>query len=328
MIDALAKHNDVPRWRIVLGFLAIYLIWGSTYLAIRFTIESIPALISAGIRFLAGGGMLYVYARWRGAVPATKLQWRNAAVTGLLLVVGGTGTVTWAEQYVPSGLAALMIAAMPFWLVLIEWLRRDGVKPTPSVVMGLILGFIGIVILIGPIQLAAGGQMGLIGTMVLLLATLSWASGSSYSRHIDLPESKLLSVGIQMLAGGVVLVLLAGVSGEFPKVNFDAMTMKSIGGLLYLTFVGSIAFAAYVWLLKVASPAKVATYAFVNPVVAVFLGWLLGGEQLSSRTLLAAAVIVSAVAVITFYKNKKTAPSPVEVRNQPAVAVMPCAKEL
>ena len=327
MIDALTTHNSVPRWRVILGFLAIYLIWGSTYLAIRFTIESIPALVSAGARFLAGGGMLYAYARWRGAIPATPLQWRNAAVTGLLLVVGGTGTVTWAEQFVPSGLAALMIAAMPFWLVLIEWLRRDGVKPTRSVVMGLILGFIGIVILIGPIQLAAGGKMGLIGTLVLLGATLSWASGSSYSRHIDLPESKLLSVGIQMLVGGLVLTLLAGFTGEFPRVNFDAMTLKSISGLLYLTIVGSIAFATYVWLLKVSTPAKVSTYAFVNPVVAVFLGWLLGGEAISVRTIIAATVIVSAVAVITIYKNKKAPAAGAGVLIRPVVPIQTCTKE-
>ncbi len=306
MIDALVTNHNVPRYRIVLGFLAIYLIWGSTYLAIRFAIETIPALLSAGARFLAGGAMLYGYALWRGATPATKVQWRNAALTGLLLVVGGTGTVTWAEQFVPSGLAALMVAAMPFWMVLIEWLRRDGIKPTLSIVIGLVLGLIGIIVLIGPIQLSAEGHLGIVGVVSLLFATLCWASGSIYSRHVDLPESRLLSVGIQMLAGGVVLTLLAGITGEFPRVDIEAMSVRSIGGLLYLTFFGSLAFAAYVWLLKVSSPAKVATYAFVNPIVAVFLGWLLGGEELTIRTLIAAAIITSAVAVITIYKNKKS----------------------
>ncbi len=305
MIDILAKHEAVPRYRLIIGFLAVYLIWGSTYLAIRFTIETIPALLSAGVRFLAGGALLYAYARFSGAIAATKVQWRNSAIIGLLLVVGGTGTVTWAEQFVPSGLAALMVAAMPFWMVLIEWLRPQGKRPVTSVVLGLVLGFVGIVILIGPIQVAAEGISGLLGATALLFATLSWASGSIYSRHIDLPESKLLSVGIQMLAGGVVLTLLAGATGEFPRVNIDAMSLKSIAGLLYLTIIGSLAFVAYVWLLKVTTPAKASTYAFVNPVVAVFLGWLLGGEAISFRTIIAAAIIISAVAVITIYKDKK-----------------------
>ncbi len=140
MIDILAKHEAVPRYRLIIGFLAVYLIWGSTYLAIRFTIETIPALLSAGVRFLAGGALLYAYARFSGAVAATKLQWRNSAIIGLLLVVGGTGTVTWAEQFVPSGLAALMVAAMPFWMVLIEWLRPQGKRPVTSVVLGLVFG--------------------------------------------------------------------------------------------------------------------------------------------------------------------------------------------
>ena len=309
MIDALTTNHNVPRYRIVLGFLAIYLIWGSTYLAIRFTVESIPAVLSAAARFLAGGTLLYLYARSRGAVQASKLQWRNTAITGVLLVAGGTGIVTWAEQYVPSGLAALMVAAMPFWMVLIEWLRRDGVRPTLSVVLGLIVGFIGIVILIGPVHLAATGDMAMIGTLSILIATLCWASGSIYSRHIDLPESKLQSVGMQMLAGGAVLLVLGIATGELPRVDFGAMTLKSIGGLAYLTIIGSLAFAAYVWLLKVSTPAKVSTYAFVNPVVAVFLGWLLGGEEITTRTIVAAAIITSAVAVITVYKNKKPAPS-------------------
>lgn len=327
MIDALVKHDRVPRFQLVIGFLAVYLIWGSTYLAIRFTIETIPPLFSAAIRFLIGGTLLYAYARFSGAIAATKLQWRNSAVIGLLLVVGGTGTVTWAEQYVPSGLAALMVAAMPFWMVLIEWIRPEGRRPVTSVVLGLVLGFVGIIILIGPIQLAAEGITGILGTAALLLATLSWASGSIYSRHIDLPESKLLSVGIQMLAGGVVLGILAGVTGEFPRVDFSAMTLKSIGGLFYLAIVGSLAFVAYVWLLKVTTPAKASTYAFVNPVVAVFLGWLLGGEEITARTIVAATVIVSAVAVITVYKDKHPTKQTPQIPKEPVPTVSTCQQD-
>jgi len=206
-------------------------------------------------------------------------------------------------------------------MVLIEWLRPEGKRPITSVVLGLILGFVGIVVLIGPIQLAAEGIVGALGTAALLFATLSWASGSIYSRHLDMPDSKLLSVGIQMLAGGVVLTLLAGITGEFPRVNIDAMSLKSVAGLLYLTIVGSLAFVAYVWLLKVTTPAKASTYAFVNPVVAVFLGWLLGGEEITIRTIIAAAIIISAVAVITIYKDKKPALPAVD----PKKAVLPAA---
>lgn len=303
-------EDNTSRWRIVVGFLAIYLIWGSTYLAIRFTIETIPPLLSAGVRFLIGGAFLYTWARLSGAVAATKLQWKNSGVVGLLLVVGGTGTVTWAEQYVPSGLAALMVAAMPFWMVLIEWLRPNGQRPTPGVIGGLITGFIGIVILVGPGDLG-GSPIHMIGAIPLLLATLSWASGSIYSRQIDLPESRLLSVGIQMLVGGVVLTLLGIFSGELPQVNLALMSFKSITALLYLAIIGSLAFAAYVWLLRVTTPAKASTYAFVNPVVAVVVGWLFANEELTGRTLVAAVIIVAAVTIITLARAKQPKAQPV-----------------
>ncbi len=307
-------ENVTSRWRIIVGFLAIYIIWGSTYLAIRFTIETIPPLLSAGVRFLIGGTMLYTWARLSGAVAATKLQWKNSGVVGLLLVVGGTGTVTWAEQYVPSGLAALMVAAMPFWMVLIDWLRPNGIKPTAGVIAGLITGFFGIVILVGPGELG-GSPIQMIGAIPLLLATLSWASGSIYSRQIDLPESRLLTVGIQMLVGGIALTLLGVFSGELPQVNFALMTFKSIAALLYLAIIGSLAFAAYVWLLRVTTPAKVSTYAFVNPVVAVIVGWLFANEEITARTLLAAVVIVGAVAILTLAKAKQPKVQPVPVNS-------------
>lgn len=296
--------TTTARWRIVVGFLAIYLIWGSTYLAIRFTIETIPPLLSAGIRFLIGGSLLYLWARASGAVTATSVQWRNSGIIGLLLVVGGTGTVTWAEQYVPSGLAALLVAAMPFWMVLIDWLRPNGQKPASSVIAGLVMGFAGIVVLVGPGNLG-GAPVSTIGAVAVLLATLSWASGSIYSRHVDLPQSRLLSVGIQMLVGGATMLVMGMIVGELPQFHISLMTFKSVVALLYLAIIGSLAFAAYVWLLKVSTPAKVSTYAFVNPVVAVIVGWAFAGEALSARTLIAAAVIVAAVAVLTLAKGRQ-----------------------
>lgn len=314
----MTESSTTARWRIVVGFLAIYLIWGSTYLAIRFTIETIPPLLSAGIRFLIGGSLLYLWARASGAVAATSSQWRNSGIIGLLLVVGGTGTVTWAEQYVPSGLAALMVAAMPFWMVLIDWLRPNGQKPASSVIAGLVMGFAGIVVLVGPGNLG-GAPVSTIGAVAVLLATLSWASGSIYSRHVDLPQSRLLSVGIQMLVGGATMLAMGAMIGELPQFHISLFTLKSVAALLYLAIIGSLAFAAYVWLLKVSTPAKVSTYAFVNPVVAVIVGWAFAGEALSARTVIAAAIIVTAVAVLTLAKGRQpkredvTQPSPAPV---------------
>lgn len=320
----MTESSTTARWRIVVGFLAIYLIWGSTYLAIRFTIETIPPLLSAGIRFLIGGSLLYLWARASGAAPATSVQWRNSGIVGLLLVVGGTGTVTWAEQYVPSGLAALLVAAMPFWMVLIDWLRPNGQKPTSSVIAGLVMGFAGIVVLVGPGNLG-GAPVSMIGAVAVLLATLSWASGSIYSRHVDLPQSRLLAVGIQMLVGGATMLAMGAIIGELPQFHISLMTFKSVAALLYLAIIGSLAFAAYVWLLKVSTPAKVSTYAFVNPVVAVIVGWAFAGEDLSARTLIAAAIIVAAVAMLTLAKGKQ-ARREAEVPAAPA-QVSPCKAE-
>ncbi len=311
----------VACWRLVVGFLAIYLIWGSTYLGIRFTIETIPPLISAGVRFILGGAMLYVYARTQDRSRITRPQLRNAAVTGVLLVVGGTGIVTWAEQYINSGLAALLVALMPFWMVLIEWLRPQGVKPPMPVFAGLLLGFFGIAVLIGPGEFG-GGAINLIGAVAVGIATLSWASGSIYSRHVDLPNSRVLTVSVQMLIGGVVLLLAGSVSGEWIGFSVSAVSLRSILGLLYLITFGSLAFAAYAWLLKATTPAKVSTYAFVNPVVAVFLGWLLGGEEITLRTLLAAIVITGAVVILILSKSRSVRQQQPATHScpQPAVA--------
>ncbi len=285
-------------WGVIVALGALYLIWGATYLAIRFAIETIPPFLTGSLRFLIAGGFLYVWMRWRGAVAPTRVHWRSAAIIGGLLLFGGNGGVTWAEQFVPSSLAALMIAMVPLWMVLLNWARGDRVRPTISVMLGLILGLIGIALLVGFRESESNTNP--IGVIVLLCAALSWAIGSLYSRHAVLPAEPLLATAMEMLAGGVIF-LIAGVgAGELGRVHLELLSERSVLALAYLTVFGSlVAFSAYIWLLKATTPARASTYAYVNPVVAVFLGWALAGEPLNLRVIIATAIIVAAVALIT-----------------------------
>ena len=288
------------RWQLVAAFAAVYLIWGSTYLAIKFAIETIPPFLMAGSRFLVSGVILYAWARLRGAPGPSRVHWKSAAIVGVLLLLGGNGGVVWAEQRVPSGVAALIVAIVPVWIAIMEWLRPGGKKPGWQVTAGLVAGTFGLLLLASPGEAALGARVDLIGAGALVIATLCWATGSIKAKHSPLPDSPLLATGMEMLAGGAALTLLGVLTGELGQVNVGAMSDKSLLSLLYLTTFGSlVGFTAYVWLLKVGSPTRAATYAYVNPVVAVFLGWALAGEALSLRTVIAAAIIIGAVALIT-----------------------------
>jgi drug/metabolite transporter (DMT)-like permease len=287
--------------RVVLAFLAVYLIWGSTYLAIRFAIETIPPLLMAAARNLLAGGALYLWAHHRGAVRPTALHWRAAAIVGGLLLLGGNGAVVWAEQHVPSGLTALLVAMVPVWMVLLNWWHQGGTHPGARVFIGLALGFAGMAVLVGPEHLMGADHVDHLGAAVLALGTLSWAIGSLYSRTAPLPPSPLLATAMEMLCGGGMLALAGTGRGEWAAVDLGAVSLRSSLSFAYLVVFGSlVAFTAYVWLLRVTSPARVSTYAFVNPVVAVLLGWALAGEPLAARTMLATVVIVAAVAFITW----------------------------
>lgn len=286
-----------PRVRLLLAFAAVYVIWGSTYLAIRFAIETIPPFTMAAVRFLIAGGVLYAWARLRGAPAPTRAEWRGAWVIGALLLVGGNGGVVWAETRVSSGLAAVFVGAEPLWAVLLDWARPGGTRPTGAVVLGLLVGFVGMVLLVAPS--ADGRSADVLGALALVLATIAWAVGSIYSRHARVPSSPLLSTGSKMLTGGVLLLLLGGATGEFGRVDVGAMSARSLLALLYLIVFGAIVgFSAYMYLLKHTTLAKASTYAYVNPVVALLLGWMLAGEVLTGRTLLAATVIIGGVALI------------------------------
>jgi drug/metabolite transporter (DMT)-like permease len=292
------KH--ATRAQIIAAFASIYLIWGSTYLAIRYADQTIPPFIMGGIRFLISGAMLYAWARYRGAPRPSRIHWRNAVIAGAFLLLGGNGAVVWAEQFVPSGMTALLVSILPFWLVIIEWVRPPRRRPAGAVLVGLILGFIGIVVLVGPADLGGHGDVRPIGALVLITGSLSWAIGSFYSRDAELPESGLLTTGMEMLGGGILLLIVGALTGEFSGFDIHGVSRASAAGLLYLITFGSLlGFTSYIWLLDKVSPARLGTYAYVNPLVAVILGWAIAGERLSVRTAVAATIVLCAVALIT-----------------------------
>jgi drug/metabolite transporter (DMT)-like permease len=295
------------RVRIALAFLSIYTIWGSTYLAIRFAIETFPPFLMASIRFLIAGAVLYAWMRLRGAPHPTRANWKAAAIIGGLLLLGGNGLVSKAELVIPSGLTAVLITIVPIWMALVELLRKDRIVPTPQVVFGLALGFGGVVLLVGPGNLAGSGGLDPLWTGVLILASLSWATGSVYSRKASLPKTALLGSGMEMLAGGVLLLFASLASQEWVGFQPEKVSLLSFVSFIYLIVFGSlIGFSSYVWLLTKTTTAKASTYAYVNPVVAVLLGYFLAGEQLTLRTLLASSVIIIAVVVITTYKSRRS----------------------
>ena len=293
-------RSHASRGQIIAAFASIYVIWGSTYLAIRYAVETIPPFVMGGVRFLISGTILYLWSRYRGAPRPTRIHWRNAIVAGGFLLLGGNGAVIWAEQFVPSGLTALLVSILPFWLVIIEWVRPPRKRPSGAVLVGLLLGFAGIIVLVGPSGAGGHGNVAPLGALVLILGSLSWAIGSFWSRDAQLPESGLLTTGMEMLGGGALLMIVGALSGEFAQLDVHAISKASAVGLLYLVTFGSLlGFTSYIWLLDKVSPARLGTYAYVNPLVAVMLGWAIAGERLSIRTGIAAAIVICAVALIT-----------------------------
>ncbi len=310
-------------WRLVAAFAAVYLIWGSTYLAIRWAIETLPTFLMAAARFLVAGSILYLWGRARGARAPTPAAWRDAVVVGGLLLLGGNGGVVWAEQYVPSGLAALIVATEPLWIVLLDWIRPGGHRPTGGEALGLLLGFAGVVLLIGPGQ-TAGDRVHPVAAMVLIGATLAWASGSLYSRHTRAATDPLLTTGTHMLAGGTLLLIAATAAGQWAAVHPASVSWRSWLALLYLIVFGAIVgFTAYLWMLRESTVALASTYAYVNPVVAVFLGWALAGEAITARMVAAAAVIVTSVVLITLARTQALARTRAFVRRTAGRAARP-----
>jgi drug/metabolite transporter (DMT)-like permease len=294
-----------PRAKILLAFASIYFIWGSTYLFMRFAVETLPPVAVAGIRYFLAGLILFMIASWQRTPEPVKVPWRGHAIVGTLLTAGN-GSVALAVQRIPSGVAALLVALTPCLMVLLEWWWRGGSRPTFGVVAGLILGIAGMAVLVGPTALG-GERIDLIGAVTVLFGSSAWAVGSVYSRTLPRFQSAVRTSAIQMLAGGVVVSLVALAVGDFGRVDLDAASFKSLFSFAYLILIGSLlGYSSYMYLLGVTSAARASTYAFVNPVVAVLLGAAFANEPLTPRVLAAGAIIVVAVALITLFGGEQS----------------------
>lgn len=289
---------------LLLAFATVYVCWGSTYLAIRLAVATWPPLLMAGVRFTVAGGALYSILRARG-VPAPSLRnWGAAIIIGGMLLAVGNGSVCWAEQWIPSSVAALIIASTPLWMTLLPWFGQRSPAPSPLVMLGILLGLAGVGILLGAKPGATGVDPVPTGAptwaaFLLIGATLSWATGSLWSRRLPLPPSPFLSTAMQMLAAGPLLLLASAARGELHHVSRAMAAPVPVLSILFLVVFGSIAgFGSYVWLLRNTSPTRASTYAFVNPLIAVLLGWAIAGEALGPRTFAASALIVSSVAAV------------------------------
>lgn len=292
------SHHKASLGLILLAFAAVYVIWGSTYLGIRYAVESIPPFLMAGSRHFVAGIILLSYALARGAKLPTLGQCRDAAVVGVLMLVIGNGGVTWAEKFIPSGVAALLVALTPVWMVLIDWARPGGVRPRALVGLGLIFGMTGVALLARKQMHGMGAAYGW-GVVALLTASICWAMGSVFNRSARKPDSAFLGVALQMISGGAVLFVIAGLNGEFNKFSSTQVTALSFWSWLYLTIAGSlIAYTAYVWLLQVSTPTRVATYAYVNPLIAVLLGCTIGHELFAPEIYVAGGLIIVAVMLV------------------------------
>lgn len=292
------------RIKIFLSFLVIYFVWGSTYIAIRFSIETIPPYLMAGIRFVISGLLLFGWSYHKNRILPRVSEIRKSAVVGILLLVGGNGTLTWSEQYIPSGLAALILAMIPVWMVWLDSIFVTKKRPQTLIIVGILLGVVGVALLSGVdrsvlLEKAQPGSSVFFYAFMLVGAGLFWSSGSLYSRTIKSAASLLTLVSLQMLAGGVVLVSVGSLLGEWDRFSFHEISPLSFFSVLYLIMFGSIlTYSAYNWLLRQTAPAKVGTYAFFNPLVAVFLGWLLVGEPVTLKMIIGAGAILTAVLLV------------------------------
>ncbi len=296
------------RMALVMAFAAIYLIWGSTYLGIRVAVQTMPPFLMAGMRFAVAGVLIFGFLHLRGAAWPTAMQWKDQIVVGIFLLLGGNAVVSWAEQRTPSGITSLILGASPFVMVLLEWIRPGGKRPTISLVVGVAVGILGIALLLGPDAIPEGYRPPAIDIIALFVASISWWIGSLYSKHVNTGTPLLMAAAMQMVTGSACMLLTGFALGEGSALHFSSISLHSWLAFSYLVVAGSIvAFPVYVWLLEHSTPAKVSTYAYVNPVVAVILGWAILREPLNLRILLASVVIIGAVAIITIGKARTAA---------------------
>jgi drug/metabolite transporter (DMT)-like permease len=296
------------KTKIWIALIILYIVWGSTYLGIKVAIETIPPFFHAGIRFLISGIILVIWQRAIGSAMPTKKQWIATFIIGTFLLLGGNGLVSWAEQTVPSGIAALIVGTVPLFLVMMEAFRPNGVKPNWQTLFGLLIGFIGVFILVGPSELTGSQEkLNPLGVIAVLSASILWAAGSIYSKGADLPKSSFMTTGAEMLMGSIGLFVASILTGELNGFSFAQVSTRSWLGLIYLISIGSIVgFGSYIWLLQNAPISLVATYAYVNPIVAVILGYFFANEILEPRIWLATVIIIGAVIFINSKSKQKT----------------------
>lgn len=299
MLNALSLRDSLPT---LAAFAAVYVIWGSTYLAIAFAIESIPPFVALGTRFGAAGLVLYAWMRLRGHANPRRRELINAAFVGALTAGVGTGTVAWAEQHLATGVVALLVSFVPIWMVLLDWKWLGGGAPSRQVIAGLVLGIAGIIVLVGPEMRAGGIDTDVIAIGLVLLGSMSWSIGSLQGKRVRMPSNPFISSAIQMVGGALLLIVTGVLTGETRTLDLARVSMSSAVGWSYLVVFGSvIAFSAYVWLMNNASPKQVSSYAYVNPIVAVFLGWLLADEVVDAVMVVAVALLISAVVLVVRY---------------------------
>jgi drug/metabolite transporter (DMT)-like permease len=289
------------RTLVIIAFAALYVIWGSTYLGIRFSIETIPPFLMAGTRFILAGAIMYAIAWSQGIGKSSWANWRTSLIIGACLLLGGNGGVTISEQYIDSGLAALIVAIVPIYIALLGWATGMAPRPTPIIWMGLAGGFVGVGILFGPgLHLhSTGGRNPVIGISILLFTSFVWSAGSLYSRATKHAPSPFLTAAQQMICGGFLLLIAGIITGELPRFHPGSVSALSLGAFIYLVLIGAVVgYTAYIWLLRHCDPAKVATYAYVNPIVAVLLGTMFASEAVTARMVVAAVLIIGSVALI------------------------------
>jgi drug/metabolite transporter (DMT)-like permease len=301
------------RTRIIIAFTVLYLVWGSTYLGIRFAIETIPPFLMAGARFLLAGMIMFAIAWSQNACKSSWANWRVSLVVGACLLLAGNGGVTISEQYIDTGLAALIVAIVPIYIVILSWATGMAPRPAPIIWLGLVGGFVGVGILLGPaLRFSSnGGRHPAIGMSILLVSSFVWSAGSLYSRSAKHAASPFLTAAQQMLCGGLLLLLAGIITGELRSFHPRSISMLSLASFIYLVIIGAVVgYTAYIWLLRHCDPAKVATYAYVNPIVAVLLGAAFAGETLSVRVLIAGALIIGSVAIVITAQQLKARAEP------------------
>ncbi len=306
------------RWLILASFALVYLIWGSSYIGIRFAIETIPPFLMTGVRFLIAGGLLLAIGLARGGSLRGFVYWRSAAIASALMFLFNNSMIVWAQAHgLPSGVNAVLLATMPMWMAAFSWVR--GTRPTLVTVLGLLIGFVGVLLLVNPGNIAVA-NLNPLAPIMSVLAAGAWAAGALYARTATLPENGFISTGMQLLTGGVMIMGLSIFTGDAATLNVSQISLTSVIAMAHLTIMSSVVtFTAFGYLMKHVAPAKVTTYAYVNPIIAMFLGWALANEPITAIKIIAAAIILSGVVLITAYGSRKLAFR----REQPEAAVEP-----